>query len=123
MDKEEGRYCAIGDRSGCHEFHPWWLRSYWELESVGQQTLLPSAERELPGVLYSSGWHSAMSISPQHHVQHWCNICRETRNFEQRGLLYCGGCLQLPLHCHVKHYHRSYSWYVVYGHNYRNNKW
>src|SRR5207247_902271 len=118
MDKEKRQYCPHGDGSGCLGFHSWWLRSYWELESVGQQTLLPSAERELPGVLYSCGWHPAVSISPQRDVQHWCDICRETRNFEQRGLLYCRGCLQLPLHCHVKHCHRSYSWHVVYRHDY-----
>src|SRR5213592_877896 len=43
MDKEKRQYCPHGDGSGCLSFHSWWLRSYWELESVGQQTLLPSA--------------------------------------------------------------------------------
>src|SRR5438094_8653715 len=53
MDKKEGCYCSLGNKFGGHKFHPRWLRIYWELESMGQQTLLPSTERQLPRVSHS----------------------------------------------------------------------
>ena len=53
VDQKEGCHRSLSDDSGCHKFLFRWLHSNFELASVGQQTLLPSAERELPGVSHT----------------------------------------------------------------------
>src|SRR5439155_6104358 len=103
MDKKEGCYCSPGNALSGHKFHPRWLRSYWELESMGQQTLLRSAEREFPGVLYSCRRRSSVSIESQCALQHWCSVCGEVGDFQQRKLLYRIRLLYLQLHCDGKH--------------------
>src|SRR2546425_11352814 len=102
MDKEKRRHSSLGNKPCRLKFHPWRLRSYRQLESLGQQTLLPGVERELPRVLYSRWRPLTVSNDTQRNLQHRCAVRREVGYSQQRGLLCSIGDLQLQLHRHVK---------------------